>query len=125
MGVSRYKLNAVSDEIGLHSVRKHHLNRSKVSSPRLFLLLNERTTMKKGTYPRNRHLKFQASEWLESRPETTGTLAWIVVPPFRRDSIESSPFTSLSRSRILARPSPPLFNAVSGSKPCPQSRTSK
>ena len=52
-----------------------------------------------------------------------GTLAWIVVPCWAFESIESIPLTSFIRSRMLTRPRPVPFIAVSGSKPTPESRT--
>ncbi len=52
----------------------------------------------------------------------TGTIAWIVVPRLGCESIESVPFTSLSRSSMLTRPSPRLSLVASSSKPEPESR---
>src|SRR5271163_477440 len=55
--------------------------------------------------------------------ELRGTLAYILVPPWGCESIENSPCTSFSRSRILVRPSPLPCIATLGSKPIPESHT--
>ena len=44
----------------------------------------------------------------ESLLESQGTRAWMVVPPFGCESIDSVPFTSFSRSSMLISPSPRL-----------------
>ncbi len=54
-----------------------------------------------------------------------GTLQCISVPPFGFDRISTVPPTSVNRSRILIRPKPRFFIAVSGSKPTPSSRTKR
>ena len=59
----------------------------------------------------------------ESFPELKGTRAWIVVPRWSWDSIESVPFRSFRRSSMLMRPSPRLAFAASMSKPAPESLT--
>ena len=59
----------------------------------------------------------------ESFPELKGTRAWIVVPRWSWDSIESVPFRSFRRSSMLMSPSPRLAFAASMSKPAPESLT--
>ena len=60
---------------------------------------------------------------MESLPELRGTRAWIVVPRWGGDSIKNDPFTSLSRSCMLIKPSPRPAFAASRSKPAPESLT--
>jgi hypothetical protein len=55
--------------------------------------------------------------------EVKGSRAWMVVPRFSCESIESSPPTNFKRSCMLVRPSPVPFIAASASKPAPRSLT--
>ena len=64
----------------------------------------------------NHHPRFRCSypaTRRESLPELRGTRAWIVVPRWGCDSIESVPFSNFSRSSMLIRPSPRPFFAAS------------
>ena len=60
---------------------------------------------------------------IESHTGLRGARAWMVVPQFGCELIESVPFTSFSRSSMLMRPRPRLSFDVSRSKPAPESLT--